>query len=855
MNKFFFKLFLLFSANILFSFNNNNSLSSSNTYTISVSASSSSSYTLSGNDRNGSVSGDDPDLTFKVGDVVTFSVNASGHPFYLKTVAGTGTGNQIDVNNNGTTSGDIVWTPSAKGTFFYQCSLHSGMVGTITIKDPQIWQGDNITFTKGDQSDPTLQANQDRITDNVWITRANKTQDGSNGYGQIFNIKEETKPDVNNSPLGTKWAIGTIDQIESLTFKKFRAAVGKPKDVPGKDLVVYLEKDDIYLSLKFSSWSQGQKGGFSYERSTQTSANNTPVATAQSVTTQEDTAKEITHAGTDADEDTLSFIIVTLPTNGSLKDGDTQISSEDLPKTLSSAKVTYTPNSDYNGDDSYTFKVNDGTEDSSSATVSITVSAVNDAPVATDQSVTTEENTAKEITHAGTDADKDTLSFIVVTLPTNGSLKDGDTQISSEDLPKTLSSAKVTYTPNSDYNGDDSYTFKVNDGTEDSSSATVSITVSAVNEAPVATAQSVTTEENTAKEITHAGTDADEDTLSFIIVTLPTNGTLKDGDTQISSENLPKTLTSAKATYTPNSDYNGDDSYTFKVNDGTKDSEKATISITVTSNDLDDDGVKNPVDKCPDTPAGAQVDFDGCQVFSLPVDNNKVSVTSATCIGTSDGSIGLSVEDASYDYTITVTDNDNVTITGDSKTGSVTGLAAGTYNVCFKVDSQASYEQCFDVVIGEPAALSAYLDIDNDNRTTSIQLGGSSSYNIDINGTKYDVSGDSFIATLPTGLSIIKISTDLDCQGVIEREVFLSEDILYYPNPTQDDVNVHVDGQDTKVTVSVFSEKGSLLYREEQEIKDMSRLTQIDLSKQITGTYIVVMEGPTVRKTFKIVKR
>ena len=250
------------------------------------------------------------------------------------------------------------------------------MVGTITIKDPQIWKGDNITFTKGDQSDPNLQANQDRITDNIWITRANKTQDGSNGYGQIFNIKEETKPDVNNSPLGTKWAVGTIDQIESLTFKKFRAAVGKPKNVPGKNLVVYLEKDDIYLSLKFSSWSQGQKGGFSYERSTQAITNNTPVATAQSVTTQEDTAKEITHVGTDADEDTLSFIIVTLPTNGTLKDGDTQISSEDLPKTLSSAKVTYTPNSDYNGDDSYTFKVNDGTKDSEKATISITVTSL-----------------------------------------------------------------------------------------------------------------------------------------------------------------------------------------------------------------------------------------------------------------------------------------------------------------------------------------------------------------------------------------------------------------------------------------------------------------------------------------------
>ena len=426
-------------------------------------------------------------------------------------------------------------------------------------------------------------------------------------------------------------------------------------------------------------------------------------------------------------------------------------------------------------------------------------------------------------------------------LPADGTLSDNEIVLKSEDLPFTTTTADVVYSSTSDTATSDSFDFKVNDGSSDSKDAKVSISITAVNDAPVATEQSLSTIEDISLEIVLEGTDPESDSLTFSVIDNPTNGTV--------------TLNETKVTYVPNAGYFGSDTFTFKANDGTVDSEKATISITVTSNDLDDDGVKNPVDKCPDTPAGAQVDFDGCQVFSLPTDNNKVSVTSATCIGNSDGSIGLSVEDASYDYTITVTNNDNVTITGDSKTGSVTGLAAGTYTVCFKVDSQASYEQCFDVVIGEPAALSAYLDVDNDKRTTSIQLGGSSSYNIDINGTKYDVSGDSFIATLPTGLSIIKISTDLDCQGVIEREVFLSEDILYYPNPTQDDVNVHVDGQDTKVTVSVFSEKGSLLYREEQEIKDMSRLTQIDLSKQITGTYIVVMEGTTVRKTFKIVRK
>ena len=153
MNNLFYNIFfLLILVNPIFS--NDLDYPVIANYSISVTASSSADYTLSGTDLNGTVSGNDPDLTFNVGDQITFSVNASGHPFYLKTVAGTGTGNQIDVSNNGTTSGDIVWTPSAKGTFYYQCSLHSGMVGTITIKDPQIWKGDNITFTKGDQSDP-----------------------------------------------------------------------------------------------------------------------------------------------------------------------------------------------------------------------------------------------------------------------------------------------------------------------------------------------------------------------------------------------------------------------------------------------------------------------------------------------------------------------------------------------------------------------------------------------------------------------------------------------------------------------------------------------------------------------------
>ena len=116
--------------------NNNNNQSSDTSYTVSVTSSGMNDYTLSGKDRNGSVSGNDPSLKFEVGDEITFSVNANGHPFYLKTQAWTWTSNQISgISNNGTTNGNIKWTPSSSGTFYYVCSLHSNMYGMITIVD------------------------------------------------------------------------------------------------------------------------------------------------------------------------------------------------------------------------------------------------------------------------------------------------------------------------------------------------------------------------------------------------------------------------------------------------------------------------------------------------------------------------------------------------------------------------------------------------------------------------------------------------------------------------------------------------------------------------------------------------
>ena len=270
--------------------------------------------------------------------------------------------------------------------------------------------------------------------------------------------------------------------------------------------------------------------------------------------------------------------------------------------------------------------------------------------------------------------------------------------------------------------------------------------------------------------------------------------------------------------------------------------------------DTDGDGVSDSNDNCPDTPQGTRVDVNGCPVFELPLNNFKVEVGSATCVGKSDGVINLSVEDASYDYSVTITGQSDLSITGTSTTASFTGLAKGTYEVCFKVVGQDGYEQCFEVVVGEPKPLSAFIDVDDDSGKISISMSGSDSYNININGIDTTVDGDLFDTELSTGLSIIRISTDLECQGVIEREVFISEKIHYYPNPTISNVNVHVGGEDASVKVSVFSEKGDLIYTRDQNVEQGSRKIHIDLTNQITGTYIVTLESKTVRQSFKVIR-
>lgn len=406
-------------------------------------------------------------------------------------------------------------------------------------------------------------------------------------------------------------------------------------------------------------------------------ANYRPVADDQAVSLDEDSLVEITLTGSDEDGDTLYYTVVKLPDYGELSG--------------SGAVFTYTPAANYRGIDVFTFRVNDGELDSGIAIVTITVNAVNDAPVAQDCGWTTDEDAVLTVGAPGvlafvTDYDADPLTAKLVSEPLHGTL------VLNTD-------GSFTYTPNTDYWGADSFSYMANDGEADSEPATVTITLVFVNDAPVAqddsitaysgvpvtidvatndfdmdgnldptsvwailgpvngtvlaygdgrfeytsdtgfsgidtftyeirdhyelsdTAvvtiavnminppvaddQAVTTDEDNAVGITLMGSDVDGDLLTYTIVTLPAHGTV--------------TGSGADLTYTPDANFDGADSFTFRVNDGMADSNVATVTITVNAAN-DTPTIANPI---PDQNAAEGAAF----IYTFPANTfNNVDI-------------------------------------------------------------------------------------------------------------------------------------------------------------------------------------------------------------------------------------
>ncbi len=197
--------------------------------------------------------------------------------------------------------------------------------------------------------------------------------------------------------------------------------------------------------------------------------NKPPIAEPLSVTTKEDTPTSITLAGSDRDEDPLTYSVITEPIHGRL--------------TGTVPNLNYRPERDFNGQDSFTFEVSDGKVDSAAATVSITVTPGNDPPTANDDSATAQEDVpiiTIDVLKNDTDPDKDRLVVISATQGRNGSVT-----INTD--------STLTYAPERDFSGNDTFTYTLSDGKDGTDTAKVNVIINAVNDAPSITSKPVET--------------------------------------------------------------------------------------------------------------------------------------------------------------------------------------------------------------------------------------------------------------------------------------------------------------------------------------------------------------------------
>lgn len=342
--------------------------------------------------------------------------------------------------------------------------------------------------------------------------------------------------------------IDSIYEVQSFFLSGFSQPAHGTISIVGNQFeyivdVGYIGADSFTYTMEDQSGALSNTGTVTIDV---TVPNTPPIDYPASYTTNEDTPYVGTVTGSDINPDTLTFTASVLPLNGTLS-------------LLSNGSFTYTPTANYNGTDSFMYQVFDGSAYSTGAQIDLTITSVSDAPVAVADSYSLVQDTSLIVPVMANDTDADTpISSLVLTgytNPSNGTLS--------------VVGTGFLYTPNTGYSGADSFSYQLEDETFLlSSSVVVSLNVTPSNTPPVVSDDTFTLNEDSSIIQTLSGADPELSTLTYILDTLPSSGTVSLSATGV-------------FTYTPNPDFNGTDTFTFHANDAVFDSSIATITLTV----------------------------------------------------------------------------------------------------------------------------------------------------------------------------------------------------------------------------------------------------------------------------------
>lgn len=288
--------------------------------------------------------------------------------------------------------------------------------------------------------------------------------------------------------------------------------------------------------------------------------NDPPIAADDEATLAEDGSASIGVLANDVDPDGGAVTVVAV---GPAAHGSASLAPD--------GTVTYVPAANYNGADGFDYTIADGIGFTDTATVTVTVSPVNDPPsAAADQATTNEDvSVAVNVITNDADIDGDSLTPIAVSAPDLGSVA-------------IAPDGKLVYTPPPNYYGPDAFSYTVSDGHGGTADASVSVSVASVNDAPTAGAKAVTTKYGTAVTVGLTGADVETCDLQFSIVTPPAHGTLGSLSSKLCVTLLPPYSDGSNVKYTPAAGWSGTDQFTYRTSDGSLFSPTVTVTVTTT---------------------------------------------------------------------------------------------------------------------------------------------------------------------------------------------------------------------------------------------------------------------------------
>ncbi|MDI9338499.1 MAG: T9SS type A sorting domain-containing protein, partial [Alphaproteobacteria bacterium] len=239
--------------------------------------------------------------------------------------------------------------------------------------------------------------------------------------------------------------------------------------------------------------------------------------------------------------------------------------------------------------------------------------------------------------------------------------------------------------------------------------------------------------------------------------------------------------------------------------------------------------------------------------------NYDIVNTSNVCINTSNGAVNVSVLDTNLVYTailtgISVTFKDT-NIINKTKSTQYTNLQSGTYRLVLSVTDPTNviHKDSFVITIGQPQPLTAYSEINNLNKHVLLNLNGAETYYIKLNGVVMSTQNTSLNLPLEKGVNVLSISSNLTCQDEIKQTILISEDMMVYPNPANQYINLYIAGSDEVTDIQIIDEAGKVFKNSTENIPS-NRILNFDISQYHQGIYLITIKGKSAFGQLKFVK-